>query len=92
MNTNPGIAEFKLQTVFNSDDTVSHINDKSGLVFRTTWTRDKELGVGRFGEVWREKDTEGQLRAVKTISRFTLKSNKINYERELQVLIEVREV
>lgn len=97
------ISRFTLQTVFNGDDTVTHVNGMSGPVnFQrrdgvsinvcTTWKRDTELGTGSFGEVWREKSTGGQLRAVKTITKFTLKSNKMDYERELEVLVKVKDV
>lgn len=92
MTTTTGIAQFKLKTIFISDDTVSHVVDTPGPVSRTTWTQDKELGAGGFGEVWREKELGGQFRAVKIISKFALKASKINYERELQVLVEVKDV
>lgn len=92
MSTAISVAEFKLKTTFINDDTVSHVGDKPGLASQSTWTKDKELGVGSFGEVWREKEIGGQFRAVKTIRKFTLKSNKIDYERELQVLVKVKDV
>lgn len=56
------------------------------------WGKDKELGVGSFGEVWRERELGGELRAVKTITKFILKSCKIDYKRELQVLVKVKDV
>lgn len=90
--TTTTIDQYKLETIFNSDDTVSHI-DRTGPVTRTTWKRDKELGVGGFGEVWREKEIGGgELRAVKTIPKIVLKSNKVAYKRGLQVLVQVKNV
>lgn len=89
MTTTTAIDQYKLKTIFNADETVSH---DDGILDRTTWKRDKELGVGSFGEVWREEDTRGQFRAVKAISKFALKSNRIDYERELRVLVEVKDV
>ncbi|KAL0633274.1 hypothetical protein Q9L58_007827 [Maublancomyces gigas] len=76
--------QFKLETIFNSDDTVSHVNDKDGLVSRTTWKQDKELGSGNFGEVWREKEIGGEVRAVKIMTKRILK-------RELEVLVRVND-
>lgn len=107
MTTTTRINQCKLETIFNDDDTVSHINEKSWLVsnpgpdfasvnipanIHTTWKRDKELGIGSFGEVWREKEIGGEFRAVKTITKFILKSSKIDYEREVQALVEVKDV
>lgn len=103
MTTAIRIDEYKLETIFNDDDTVSHNNRKFGPVsnpgsddaligVRTTWKRDKELGIGGFGEVWLEKETGGEFRAVKTITKFILRSSKIDYERELQVLVKVKDV
>lgn len=92
MTSTTDIDQYKLVTIFNSDNTVSHINDNPGATPRTTWKKDKELGIGSFGEVWRERELGGELRAVKTIARFTLKSNKIDHKRELQVLVKVKNV
>lgn len=102
-NTTAGINEYKLETIFNDDDSVSHVtrkkryapnagSDDGSIIVRTTWTRDRELGIGSFGEVWLEKESWGELRAVKTITKFVLKSNKIDYQRELQALVKVKDV
>lgn len=85
MTTITTFDQFKLETIFNSDDTVSHVNDKDGLVSRTTWKQDTELGSGNFGEVWREKEIGGEVRAVKIIMKRIL-------TRELEVLVRVNDV
>lgn len=104
MTTTASVNECKLITTFNDDETVSHVNEKSWLIsnlgpggdasgdIHTTWKRDKELGIGSFGEVWLEKEIGGELRAVKSIAKFILKSSKIDYAREVQAMVKVKDV
>lgn len=82
---------YKLQTIFRDEETVSHASHNR--VLETTWTRETELGAGSFGEVWRWKEkSSGELRAVKILPRAILKLWKINYVRELEALVKVKDV
>lgn len=52
-----------------------------------TWRTEAKLGVGAFGEVWRQREVgSGQLRAVKTIAK-----RDFNV-RELEALVELQDV
>lgn len=80
---------YKLDSVFH-EDTVVH---STGLVagtrvpLKTTWKREKLLGSGAFGSVWREKEDEsGKLRAVKVISKLNLNV------REVEALVALQDV
>lgn len=88
----------KLRTEFH-EDTVTHTTFESDLATRrrrvevkTTWKREMELGAGGFGEVWREKEENGELRAVKILPRVLLNTQKIDYTRELETLVELKDV
>lgn len=72
------------------EDTVVHT---TGLVagtrvpFKTTWKREKFLGSGAFGSVWREKEEQSEkLRAVKVISKLQLNV------REVEALVALQDV
>lgn len=98
--TTSGFDSYKLQTTFHDENTVSHTGPELGhavdippMALKRTWTREKELGIGSFGEVWREKEDEsGELRAVKLIPKAILKAKKINYRDELEALVKVKDV
>lgn len=90
---------FKLETVFLDETSVVHTTHKSDTRLRqrkvpvkTTWVRETVLGHGAFGVVWREREkagkgaTDGELRAVKIVSK-----QHINV-REVDVLAEMQDV
>lgn len=53
----------------------------------TTWTREKKLGAGGFGTVWRERHAPtGELRAVKVLSKLQLNV------REVEALVDLQDV
>lgn len=87
------INRYKLNAIFNGD-TVVHTTYKSDLgakqrrvEVKTTWRREKELGSGAFGVVWREREEgSGELRAVKTVPRLQLNV------REMEALVELQDV
>lgn len=93
----PGITaldRYKLNSVFHGDGIVIHTTYKSDLLgrqrrveLRTSWKREKELGSGAFGVVWREREQgSGQLRAVKIVSKIQLNV------REVEALVELQDV
>lgn len=87
------LARYKIRTTFDVDY-VEHTTHTSNLLskqrrveVKTKWTREKELGSGAFGVVWREKEeTSKQLRAVKIIPKRLLNV------REVEALADVRDV
>lgn len=57
--TTSGFDSYKLQTTILDENTVSHTGPELGhavdippMALKRTWTREKELGIGSFGEVW----------------------------------------
>lgn len=81
---------YKLDSAFDGDTvvhtTVLHPGPRMAAKV-TTWKREKKLGAGAFGVVWREKEQgSGELRAVKVISRLQLNI------REVQALVELQDV
>ncbi|KAL0634825.1 hypothetical protein Q9L58_006258 [Maublancomyces gigas] len=51
----------------------------------TTWTREKKLGAGGFGTVWRERHAPtGELRAVKVLSKLQLNVREVEALVDLQ--------
>lgn len=90
---------YKLKTDFPDEQTVVHTTIKSNLTARQRrievkeiWKREKELGAGAFGSVWREKEKAGQLRAVKILPKVVLNAMRVDYVRELEVLVELSDV
>lgn len=88
----PRLHSYKLNATF-SGRTVSHVTFKSDLESRqrrievkTLWNTEDRLGAGRFGVVWRQRADNGQLRAVKVISKAQLKIQ------EVEAMIELRDV
>jgi hypothetical protein len=79
---------FKLSTDF-FDDYVVHLTGERKVF--ATWNRDKSLGIGASGVVWREKDDKGQLRAVKSMLRDKILSPN-SLAHELAALIRLRDV
>jgi hypothetical protein len=84
---------YKLDTDFDGD-TIFHKSFTSDLQARqrrvtvnTTWKKEKMLGAGAFGVVWRQRQIGvGKLRAVKIIPKQHL------VVREVEALIELRDV
>lgn len=87
------LARWKYHTTFDGDS-IEHTTRTSDLRSRqrrvevkTRWTREKELGSGAFGVVWREREgTSKDLRAVKIIPK-----GRLNL-REVEVLAELQDV
>lgn len=89
-------SRYKLKTDFHDDTTIVHTTHKSDLrlgqrkvVVKTTWTREKLLGSGAFGVVWREKEkggvsTGGEFRAVKIVSKQHLNVREVDVLAGLQ--------
>lgn len=60
---------------------------------KETWRWVKDLGAGGFGVVWLEKEKKTQkLRAVKRMTLRELTSKGVNFKRELETLITLRDV
>lgn len=100
-NLNTNDIPFRLSTEFRKGGVVVHRKGPSSWWERIIgaeekWTRVRTLGSGSFGIVWLEESRIGQLRAVKRINMLPLdlkgKSGYPSFERELQTLIELREV
>lgn len=74
-----------IQTVYISNPTAGGRRTQE----REKWQRNKKLGQGGFGVVWREKCTAGpspgKLRAVKEIYKGTIKVIP-NYYKELEAM------
>lgn len=92
------LEQYKLPTIFH-DDAVVHTSQRLDPTARYrkvevkhTWRREREIGSGGFGRVWREKEDGGELRAVKTLPRALLNTHKVDYARELDALVELRDV
>lgn len=88
----PRLRSYKLNATF-SGKTVSHVTLKSDLEssrrrieVKTLWNTEDRLGAGRFGVVWRQRADNGQVRAVKVISKAQLKIQ------EVEAMIELRDV
>lgn len=86
----PRLNRYKLESTF-SGRTVSHKIVKSNLeakqrrlVVQTVWNTEDRLGAGAFGVVWRQRADDGQVRAVKVISRAQLNIQEIEAMIELQ--------
>lgn len=85
------LARFKFHTTFDGDS-VEHTTHRSDLqsrqrriVVKTRWTREKELGSGAYGIVWREREEASkELRAVKIIPKHMLNVREIEALAELQ--------
>lgn len=85
------LARYKFQTTFDNDS-VEHTTHRSDVrskqrrvVVKTRWTREKELGSGAFGIVWREREKESkELRAVKIIPKRLLNLREVEALTELQ--------
>lgn len=79
----------KLDSVFHEDTVVHTTGLEAGkrIPLKTTWKREKLLGTGAFGTVWREKEEgSGKLRAVKVISKLQLNV------REVEALVALQDV
>lgn len=85
------LARYKFHTIFDGDS-VEHTTHRSDLqsrqrrvVVKTRWTREKELGSGAFGIVWREREAESkELRAVKIVPKHFLNVREIGQLAELR--------
>lgn len=85
------LARYKFRTTF-LQDCVEHITHTSDLQSRqrrvevkTKWTREKELGSGAFGIVWKEREgISKELRAVKIIPKRLLNIREVEALAELQ--------
>lgn len=94
------LARYKLLTELHRDtDTTIHttydcdIAKKQRRVeVKTKWEKDAMLGIGGFGNVWREKESSGELRAVKEIHKMLLKHQRVDFTRELELLVLVGDV
>lgn len=89
----------KLETTFEGDDVVVHTSYEADravkrrmVEVKSRWKRIRELGSGTFGVVWLEEKEGGGKRAVKSLFRQLMSAQKIDYSRELQALVELREV
>lgn len=84
------IDRYRLDSVFDGGSVLHKTRLLPGprmVALETSWTRDKKLGCGAFGVVWREKeDWTGELRAVKVISKLQLNV------REVEALVAVQDV
>lgn len=77
---------YKLDSLFDGD-TVVHTTFESVVEVKTSWKRERKLGSGAFGVVWREKKEESEeLRAVKVIPR-----QHVNL-REVEALVALQDV
>lgn len=86
----PRLHAYQLAAIFDGT-TVSHLAQKSNRQpgarneLDTVWIRDKRLGGGGFGVVWREREkTSGQLRAVKIVSKEHVRMLEVAALLELQ--------
>lgn len=80
---------YKLDSVFHGNTVVHTTALLAGqkVALNTTWNREKKLGAGAFGTVWREKEERsGQLRAVKVIAKLQISI------REVEALVELQDV
>lgn len=83
--------KYKFRTTFHPDS-VEHTTHTSNLRSRqrrvevkTKWTREKELGSGAFGVVWKEREEKSkELRAVKIILRRLINVREVEALAELQ--------
>lgn len=84
------IDRYRLDSVFDGDSVLHMTRLLPGprmVELESSWTRDKKIGSGAFGIVWREKeDRTGELRAVKVISKLQLNV------REVEALVAVQAV
>lgn len=83
---------FKLETEFNDGYVVHTTYDweysTKGPKKSSTWKEVKQIGSGAFGSVWLEKETGGQLRAVKRLQQHSA----VGFSQELLALITVTDV
>lgn len=56
----------------------------------TKWSEVKMIGAGAFGSVWLERESGGELRAVKRLQRHSL--NRTQFSQELLVMIMLADV
>ncbi|KAL0630844.1 hypothetical protein Q9L58_010301, partial [Maublancomyces gigas] len=88
MSSTANIEKYKLDYEF-CDDTIIHTTCLEGgqriTTPKTTWKREKKLGTGAFGTVWREREEQsGQLRAVKILTSLELNTREIESLVKLQ--------
>lgn len=85
------LERYKFRTTFDGDFII-HSMYRSDLRSRqrrvevkTRWAREKELGSGAFGVVWREREeVSKELRAVKVVPRRMLNIREVEALAELQ--------
>lgn len=85
---------FKLETQFGvgyvKNRTYEWKLSKKRATGQKTWRRVKMIGSGAFGSVWLEKESGGQLRAVKMIQRHVI--DNTGFSQELAALITLSDV
>jgi hypothetical protein len=82
---------FRLDAIYDPTHAVTRQNVRAADGARRTavreWKRIDDLGQGAFGTVWLEKETvNGQLRAVKKVSKNGSTTEEMDYIREVVAL------
>ena len=92
------IEHFKLDVVILSDHTRHTFYSSDGRQNRRKvkvvkkWIRQHELGEGAGGTVWLEKDSNGDERAVKQISKAFCLRNRIDCKKEITAMAKLTKV
>ncbi len=92
------IEHFKLDVVFFPDHTrhISYHSDgrqnRRKVKVVKKWIKQHELGEGGCGTVWLEKDSKGDERAVKQISKGFCLRKGIDYKREIIAMAKLTKV
>lgn len=87
------LEHLKLETEFHNGYVV-HTTYEWGLTARlwkaTRWKQVKKIGMGAFGSVWLEEESEGKLRAVKRLPRDSVPG--ASFLQELLALVKLKDV
>ena len=92
------IEHFKLDVVLLPDHTRHTFYRSDGRQNRRRvkvvkkWIRQRELGESGRGTVWLEKDSNGDERAVKEISKGFCLRNRIDYKKEITAMVKLTKV
>ena len=92
------IEHFKLDVILFPDHTRHTFYHSDGSQNRRKvkvvkrWVKQYELGEGGGGTVWLEKDSEGDERAVKQISKGFCLRNHIDYRKEITAMAKLTKV